>query len=461
MKKLTTQEFIEKAKKIHDNKYDYSEVDYTGAGNNIIVICKDHGKFNIKPYNHLSGQGCPKCGIEKRSKSRTIEISKDDFLKQATEKFGEQYTYEKTNYINKNTKIIVTCKDHGDFEILPCRFLGDKYPCPKCANNRIKTTETFINEAIQKYGDKFDYSLVNYSGAYNQINLICHELDENGNEHGIFQTTPVKHLYGNDICPKCRQTYRYTMETCINKIKQIYKDKYDCKDVIYKNCEEPIILYCKKHGKFERSAHWLFTHKDDACPQCRKEKIFENHPTRILAANAFIEKAKKIHGEKYDYSNVNYITAKQPVSIICKKHGEFYQTPNKHLGGENCPKCKESILETHMRAALEQNNIKYIQEKRFQWLGLQRLDFYLPDYNIAIECQGIQHFKQMNIYNNDENSLFNTHEMDQKKLNKCLENNVPILYYTETSYNIFLNNKVYHNTQELINYIINQYGTIS
>lgn len=456
MKKLTTQEFIEKAKKIHGDKYDYSEVDYTGAGNNIIVICKDHGKFNIKPYNHLSGQGCPKCGIEKRSKSRTIEISKDDFLKQAIEKFGEQYTYEKTNYINKNTKIIVTCKDHGDFEILPWRFLIDKYPCPKCANNRIKTTETFINEAIQKYGDKFDYSLVNYSGAGNQINLICHELDENGNEHGIFQTTPVKHLYGNDICPKCRQLYKYTTETCINKIKQIYKDKYDCKDVIYKNCEEPIILYCKKHGKFEKSAHWLFTHKDDACPICRKEIYSKNMSSNT---EEFIEKARKIHGDKYDYSLVNYITAHIPVNIICKKHGIFSTTPNGHLGNHDCPKCKESVLEKHMRVALEQNNINYIKEKRFQWLGLQRLDFYLPDYNIAIECQGRQHFEEIPAYSRNR-SLLDTIKMDQKKLEKCINNNLQLLYYSEDEHNEFLGNKIYHNTQELINYI-KQYETVN
>lgn len=115
-----------------------------------------------------------------------------------------------------------------------------------------------------------------------------------------------------------------------------------------------------------------------------------------LTTEQFIEKARQIHGDKYDYSKVEYVNNKTNVCIICPEHGEFWQTPHNHLKGKGCPICSESKLEKKVRNFLIENKIKFETEKTFEWLkneGQLRLDFYLPDYNIAIECQCEQHFK--------------------------------------------------------------------
>ena len=111
-----------------------------------------------------------------------------------------------------------------------------------------------------------------------------------------------------------------------------------------------------------------------------------------MTTEEFIKKAKHAHGDKYDYSKVNYIDCKTKVCIICPIHGEFWQTPQYHLNGCGCQVCKESKLEISLSKFLIENSIKFDYKKQFKWLGKQHLDFYLPEYNIAIECQGKQHF---------------------------------------------------------------------
>lgn len=117
---------------------------------------------------------------------------------------------------------------------------------------------------------------------------------------------------------------------------------------------------------------------------------------KILKTENFIKKSKKIHGNKYDYSKVNYVNKDTKVCIICPEHGEFWQTPHVHLNGHGCPKCKSSSMEDEVANILMQKEIIFEQEKTFDWLkykNLLRLDFYIPKYKLAIECQGVQHFK--------------------------------------------------------------------
>jgi hypothetical protein len=113
---------------------------------------------------------------------------------------------------------------------------------------------------------------------------------------------------------------------------------------------------------------------------------------KSLTTEEFINAAKKIHGDKYDYSHVSYINSSTKVCIICPKHGEFWQNPYHHLNGEGCPKCNYSKLEEKIEKILKEEKIDFIPQKKFNWLGRQSLDFYIPKYNVGIECQGSQHF---------------------------------------------------------------------
>lgn len=151
----------------------------------------------------------------------------------------------------------------------------------------------------------------------------------------------------------------------------------------------------------------------------------------------FIEDARKIHGNKYDYSKVEYVNDRTLVRIIYPIHGEFLQTPNIHFQGCGCQKCNESHLEKCVSKVLEDNKIEYVYQKKFDWLGKQSLDFYLPEYNIAIECQGIQHYKPVKHFGGEENFI-KTLNRDKIKLLKVLENNIKMVYVNDNNKNNFL-----------------------
>ena len=122
MKKLTTEEFIEKAKKIHGDKYDYSRVEYHGAFMDVCIICKKHGAFLQKPHNHLGGKGCPEC--KRETNHRKQAGTKEVFVIKAQKLHGDKYDYSKVEYENAKTKVCIVCPIHGDFWQTPNKHLG-------------------------------------------------------------------------------------------------------------------------------------------------------------------------------------------------------------------------------------------------------------------------------------------------------------------------------------------------
>lgn len=136
---------------------------------------------------------------------------------------------------------------------------------------------------------------------------------------------------------------------------------------------------------------------------------------RKLTTDEFIKKAREVHCDKYDYSKVEYINKRTKVCIICPIHGKFWQLPNNHIRHkQGCPKCSMSHLENDVMRMLSDNSINYVFQKKFKWMGKLSLDFFLPDYNIAIECQGKQHFIPIN-YFGGQDSFKSLIERDRKK----------------------------------------------
>lgn len=210
-----------------------------------------------------------------------------------------------------------------------------------------------------------------------------------------------------------------------NEFKGLANKKYDNRFIYdestYNGSHQKMRIICPEHGEFwqEPRAHLKYMF---GCPACSYEYRAQNNTSNT---EEFIEKARKIHGNKYDYSKVNYISVRDKVCIICPKHGEFWQVPNYHLNGEACPMCSESHLEKEFENVLLKNNILFEKQKTFSWLGKQSLDFYLPEYNTGIECQGKQHFGfgGWNLDNYDKQLL-----LDEKKFIKCKENNIKLIY---------------------------------
>lgn len=284
------------------------------------------------------------------------------------------------------------------------------------------------------HGDKYDYSKVVYKGQYTKVCIICPI-------HGEFWQTPKGHWLGRG-CRKCKQNAPLTTDEVVSRFKQKHDEKYDYAETKYINETTHIEYICPTHGIIKQLP---WNHLKYGCPKCAKEReVFKRSSNK----EEFIKKSIDIHGDKYNYSKVNYINNHTRVCIICPTHGEFWQTPMKHLIGRGCHLCKTSHLERSVAKLLKTNNIDYEVQKRFKWLGKQSLDFFLPKYNIAIECQGKQHFEENEFFTN----LDKIREWDEKKRILCEEHNIKILYYT--NFIIDFPYKVYTNEDELLNSII-------
>lgn len=197
------------------------------------------------------------------------------------------------------------------------------------------TNGDFIKRSIEIWGpDKFDYSLVEHKRQDTPVTLIC-------KEHGeVFEQKPMHHFRGQNGCLKCKKNIPWTEETFLNKVKEVHGDKYDYSKVEWTGFKNKIKIICKKHDyEFEQQAS---KHAYGCgCPKC---KFITSGNKRRLKHDEVIKQFQKIHGDKYDYSLVEYVKKHEPVRIICSKHGEFLQTPNNHYRGAGCQECgKESI----------------------------------------------------------------------------------------------------------------------
>lgn len=192
---LTLNDFVNKSKIIHNDKYDYSLVVYKNTKTYVNIICPAHGLFSQTPGHHLNKQGCPKCGKEiliNSKRSNSIE-----FIKKAKLIHNDKYDYSLVNYINNSKKIKIICPTHGIWEQKPGGHLNGK-GCRKCSGSNKLTTELFINKSNDVHDCKYDYSLVEYKDHYCKIKIKCPI-------HGLFEQGAGSHLSGIG-CPRCSES---------------------------------------------------------------------------------------------------------------------------------------------------------------------------------------------------------------------------------------------------------------
>ena len=417
--------FIEKAKKIHNNKFDYSKVEYVNNHTPVCIICPEHGEFFQTPQSHLHSNGCKKCSFEKMGKEKVL--SNEQFLKMAKSVHGERYDLSKVQYTGRRNKITVICPKHGEFKILAGNFLQGG-GCKKCANEeqgnrRRGNTVDFVAKLKKIYGDYYDYSLVSYNDCNTPVKLICPK-------HGEFSATPNNLLQGH-ACKKCgKESYsektKHTIEQFIEKARKIHGDKYDYSQSVYLGARKDITVICPEHGPFTQraSAHLL----GQGCPKCADNQKIDKEE--------FIRRAREIHGDKYNYSKVDYINNYTKVIITCPEHGDFEQLPHSHLKGNGCRKCYDDpLLEREVFELLKKNCILFVQQKTFDELKDKRklkFDFYLPEYNVAIECQGIEHYKPIEFFGGVE--AYNDRvKKDKMKIDFCKEHGIKLIHYSHLS----------------------------
>jgi len=288
------------------------------------------------------------------------------------------------------------------------------------------TTDDFIKKSISIHGDKYDYNKVIYNGYMNKVEIICEE-------HGLFKQTPNAHIGLSQGCPKCSNRYNYTTKEFIKNAKEIHGNKYDYNLVKYKNNFTKIKIICKKHKHiFEQKPNNHIIQKQ-GCPKC--------NGTVKRTNDVFIKDSIKVHGDRYDYSLVDYINNNTKVKILCKEHGEFSQSAKCHINrSQGCPKCRKSKCEETILKTLKDNNIKYITQKKFDGCKDKNtlpFDFYLPEYNMCIEYDGIQHFEPIEYWGGLKNFEY-IQKHDKIKNKYCKKHNIKLI---RIEYNRKLNSK--------------------
>ena len=386
-----TIKFIEKALEIHGNKYDYSKVNYIGSKKKINIICYTHGEFEQRVDTHLSGQNCKLCNINNNINNNRIE-----FIENSKKIYGDKYDYSKSKYINSNTLITIICKQHGKFKQKPINHLRGS-ECIKCSiiSKSINKTLQFINEAKKIHGDRYDYTFVEYINCKLEIKIIC-------NVHGEFLQTPDCHL--SKGCLKCSTVCnKYNF---IEKAIKIHGNKYDYSLVEYIHSKLEIKIICNIHGEFLQIPDKHINSKQ-GCMKCAGHYK--------LTVDTFIEKSNIKHGNRYDYSKINYKNCDTKVQIICKKHGEFLQTPYNHYNGANCPNCivsnysQKSILWLNFMQKYYNINIIHAENiNEYIIKNIGKADGYCKENNTIYEFHGDFWHGNPKLYNpNDINKRNN------------------------------------------------------
>lgn len=362
----TKEIFIEKANKIHNNKYNYSLVEYSYTKNPVKIICPTHGEFTQKPVTHLQGYGCQICGGSK-------QLTQNDFIEKANKTHNNKYNYSKAIYKNAQSKLIIDCAIHGEFTQKASKHLFGQ-GCPHCANNVKSSLEKFIEKAKLKHGEIYDYSKTEYDGTDTKTIFICPI-------HGDFETTPYLHLkHGCLECSIQEPGNKQYQDTFIENSNKIHNNKYDYSQVDYFNAITYVKIVCPIHGVFEQAP---YDHRQGkGCSKCANNIKF--------TTQEFIQQANETHKNKYDYSLSNYIVSHEKVKIICYKHGVFEQDAVFHKSGQGCPKCATYISKAHQEIG------DFIQSKisnevlfndRLKINPLE-LDLLIPDLNLGIEYHG-------------------------------------------------------------------------
>lgn len=397
-KAKTQEEFLEDCKRVHEDIYDYKEVKYINSKEKIKIICKIHGVFEQDAGSHASGHGCRECANDDMMSKRTW--STERFIEESKKIHGDKYDYTETKYINSQTNVKIRCSEHGVFEQIAnnhTRGAG----CRKCADKEIgnrlrKTREEFIEDCKRIHGNIYDYKNVEYKDTHTKVKIIC-------KQHGEFEQTPSDHLQTKG-CNKCgvikrTEAQSFTKNEFIERANVVHNNKYDYSETEYKNSQTHIKIRCKDkdHGIFIQTPN---SHLRGAgCHKCSTKRIADS---QRLTNEEVIKRCIKAHGDKYDYSKIDYKSLSEPIKIICHKknkkgqpHGEFNQLLSNHTTwGQGCPKCSKRKFSSEQIEWLNfmiENlniNIKHIENEGEFKIGRKFADGYCEDLKLVFEFDG-------------------------------------------------------------------------
>jgi hypothetical protein len=284
----------------------------------------------------------------RRSRRGLDEVSRQvttaDFIRRAREVHGDRYDYSKVLYVAATSKVTIICPEHGEFQQQPSNHCIGR-GCRECGGNKPLTLDRFVERANKAHNGRYDYSRVELRNVEAKVEIICPD-------HGSFFQRPASHLKGIG-CNRCGRVevakkLGHSRERFVEDARRAHGDRYDYSQVEYVNALTKVTIVCPDHGAFQQlpAAHI----RDIGCAACGFESAAAK---RTLTTEDFVREARGVHGDRYDYSRVEYKSAHEKVEIGCTDHGLFWQSPANHTKNKaGCPGCAESGFDPSERGIL-------------------------------------------------------------------------------------------------------------
>lgn len=264
-RKMNTPDFIEKAIRVHPGKYDYSKSLYTSSSSRIVVTCPNHGDFTVVASQHLSGNGCRKCWLDRAGKAS--KLTQEEFIQKSIAVHGKVYDYSLVSYEKTKIEVDIICSTHGLFKQKPLNHLAGR-GCKECGKVKKSTSlnkgiEHFIARSIAVHGEKYDYSRSEYVLAKKKLEIICRS-------HGPFWMTPNAHTNGQG-CSKCADQFNARkrlkpFSDFVEQADEVHNSKYSYLESSYSGDARKLEILCGEHGSFWQSPNSHL--KGRGCPRC-------------------------------------------------------------------------------------------------------------------------------------------------------------------------------------------------
>lgn len=377
MKKLTRDEALKRMGDRHPH-LNFTRFEFTSPVSKSDVVCNDHGLFLSSYQELMRSTGCPTCWQCQRG--GRYAVSEAEFIQRSAATHNGFYGYESCGYKGVAREVAITCPKHGVFRQLAGLHMNGR-GCRRCWAENLTPSNTLTHaEYIARVSPlqaEYDLSNVTYTALKNKIDVVC-------KKHGVFRPTADNFLNRQSKCPKCKAEVtsarsRLSRDVFIARFREIHSDRFTYGDFDYSGRHTLIEVICEKHGKFKVNA------QDHAsgigCAKCSKP---------LYDLTSFITEARHVHGEKYNYDNVEFSNSSEKATFNCPKHGDFEQAPVYHVHqGHGCPQCgsvgpSKGQLEVH--SFLSQYTEVVLEHPIG---GRKRLDVFLPKFNLAVEFHGL------------------------------------------------------------------------
>lgn len=353
------------------------------------------------------------------------KLTQDEWIHNVESKYSGKYDFSLVNYISAHDEVTIICKEHNIQFDIKAYYLYNGKTNCDLCKKKPSTITKDIFLERAKKYSNFTFDLASYE-TLDSIIKITHTTC------GTSYSKKAKEHLRSGSCPYCSDKTFKGLDNFIKESKKLYGEKYTYELTKYVNNSTPLWVTCNVHGSIKKNPKDFL--KGYGCKDCNKE----SEELRLKRQRDWVQLCNKKHNFKYAYNFVHYTTYDAEVNIVCPKHGIFSQKASNHRNGKGCPRCAKGNVskpETDLVNWLRDTfNLDVIQTYRdISKIGFKSLDVYIPSLQLAVEYNGIQfHHSSKGISKfYDKTYKENTYHLDKYNLCKKYDINLVHIFSNE------------------------------